>query len=148
MDNKVKIPCGGFYLGDGLTMDGNTLKSSGGSLIVTMVDSTHASHTSTEINEAFQSGKTVQFDANGIVLQLSALSDDVAIFNCTLSDSGEVVNYSVTVNDTAEINISQYKLYPVTADTVILNSSTEGSNKRFKITVDDSGTISATEVVS
>ena len=25
-----KIPCGGFYLGDGLTMDGNTLKSSGG----------------------------------------------------------------------------------------------------------------------
>lgn len=28
MDNKVKIPCGGFYLGDGLTMDGNTLKSS------------------------------------------------------------------------------------------------------------------------
>ena len=30
MDNKVKIPCGGFYLGDGLTMDGNTLKSSGG----------------------------------------------------------------------------------------------------------------------
>ena len=30
MSNKVKIPCGGFYLGDGLTMDGNTLKSSGG----------------------------------------------------------------------------------------------------------------------
>ncbi len=30
MANKVKIPCGGFYLGDGLTMDGNTLKSSGG----------------------------------------------------------------------------------------------------------------------
>ena len=30
MDNKVKIPCGGFYLGDGLTMDGNTLNSSGG----------------------------------------------------------------------------------------------------------------------
>ena len=25
-----KIPCGGFYLGDGLAMDGNTLKSSGG----------------------------------------------------------------------------------------------------------------------
>lgn len=30
MSNKVKIPCGGFYLGDGLTMDGNTLKSLGG----------------------------------------------------------------------------------------------------------------------
>jgi hypothetical protein len=29
---------------------------------------------------------------------------------------------------------------------MIVKSSTEGSTKRFKITVDDSGTISATEV--
>ena len=122
--------------------------SSGGSLIVTAVDNTHASHTSAEIYEAFQSGKTVQFDAGGIVLQLSALSDDVAIFNCTFVNGGEVVNYSVTVNNTAEIDVSVSKLYPATADTVILQSSTEGSNKRFEITVDDSGTISATEVVS
>ena len=31
-------------------------------------------------------------------------------------------------------------------DDVIINSSTTGSTKRFKITVDDSGTLSATEV--
>lgn len=30
MLNTTKIPCGGFYLGDGLIMDGNTLKSLGG----------------------------------------------------------------------------------------------------------------------
>ena len=148
MDNKVKIPCGGFYLGDGLTMDGNTLKSSGGSLIVTMVDSTHASHTSTEIYEAYQSGKTVQFYAVEMVLQLSGPSADIAIFNCLVAMNDEVVNYSVTVNNTAEVNVSISKLYPATADTVILQSSTEGSDKRFEITVDDSGTISATEVVS
>ena len=29
-ENNKKVPCGGFYLGDGLTMDGNTLKSLGG----------------------------------------------------------------------------------------------------------------------
>lgn len=29
-ENNKKIPCGGFYLGEGLTMDGNTLKSLGG----------------------------------------------------------------------------------------------------------------------
>ena len=29
-ENNKKIPCGGFYLGDGLTMDGDTLKSLGG----------------------------------------------------------------------------------------------------------------------
>lgn len=32
------------------------------------------------------------------------------------------------------------------SDELIINSSTEGSTKKFKITVDDSGTISATEV--
>ena len=34
----------------------------------------------------------------------------------------------------------------ITNNAVIINSSTEGSTKRFKITVDDSGTITATEV--
>lgn len=29
-NNNQKIPCGGFYLGDGLTMEGDTLKSLGG----------------------------------------------------------------------------------------------------------------------
>ena len=33
-------------------------------------------------------------------------------------------------------------------DELILNSSTEGSTKKFKITVDDTGTLSATEVTS
>ena len=34
-ENNNKIPCGGFYLGDGLTMDGNTLKSLGGEQVQT-----------------------------------------------------------------------------------------------------------------
>lgn len=34
-ENNNKIPCGGFYLGDGLTMDGDTLKSSGGEQVQT-----------------------------------------------------------------------------------------------------------------
>ena len=29
-ENNKKIPCGGFYLGDGLAMEGDTLKSLGG----------------------------------------------------------------------------------------------------------------------
>ena len=33
MPNTTKIPCGGFYLGDGLAMDGNTLKSLGGAYV-------------------------------------------------------------------------------------------------------------------
>ena len=123
--------------------------SSGGSLIVTMVDDhTHASHTSAEIYEAFQSGKIVQFDMIEIVLQLVSTNDNIAIFSGTVGNGGEVRNFLVTVNNTAEIDVSVSKLYPATADTVILPSSTAGSSKRFEITVDDSGTISATEVVS
>lgn len=34
-EKNKKIPCGGFYLGDGLTMDGNTLKSLGGEQVQT-----------------------------------------------------------------------------------------------------------------
>ena len=122
--------------------------SSGGSLIVKLVDATHASHTSTEISEAFQSGKNVQFDVNGIILQLSLLEDaNLAAFNGLAAMDGEIGNISVTVNNTAEIAILAQKLYPATADTVILRSSTNGSSKRFELMVDDSGTISATEVV-
>lgn len=33
-------------------------------------------------------------------------------------------------------------------ESMIVNSSTEGSSKRFKITVDDSGVITATEITA
>lgn len=146
MDNKVKIPCGGFYLGDGFTMDGNTLKSSGGSLIVTMADYTHTTHTATEIYEAFQSKKAVYFDYYGMVFHLSTATNRLATFHCIINQDTKIFNYTLIVNNTAEIDdVFSTVLYPATADTVILPSSTEGSNKRFKITVDDSGTISATE---
>ena len=38
------------------------------------------------------------------------------------------------------------KMFIPSMNSVILNSSTSGSSKKFKITVDDSGTISATQV--
>ena len=45
-------------------------------------------------------------------------------------------------------DITRSNAFEVTADGgVIVPSSTSGSTKKFKITVDDSGTISATEVV-
>ena len=37
MPNTTKIPCGGFYLGDGLTMEGDTLKSLGGVTLVEVI---------------------------------------------------------------------------------------------------------------
>ena len=57
--------------------------SSGGSLIVTRNpdDSTKATHSSSEIYEAFQSGKTVQFYMNGVLFQLCRFTANEAIFS-------------------------------------------------------------------
>ena len=56
--------------------------SSGGSLIVTFnpADSTKATHRSSEIYEAFQSGKTVHFYANGNLYQLGVSNVEQAVF--------------------------------------------------------------------
>ena len=62
-----------------------------------------------------------------------------------LSVEGE--SGSETLNVTAE-RISIGGIYGISTTEMILKSSTVGSNKHFKITVDDSGTISATEVTA
>lgn len=36
--NENKVPCGGFRIGDGLTMEGDTLKSLGGAYIKVVLD--------------------------------------------------------------------------------------------------------------
>lgn len=51
-------------------------------------------------------------------------------------------------NDTLGISFNNTNGYIEGLNEVILNSSTADSTKRFKITVDDSGTISATEVTT
>ena len=60
-----------------------------------------------------------------------------------LDVEGETPN--TTLNVTAK-RISIDSIYGISTTEMILKSSTVGSNKRFKITVDDSGTLSATEV--
>lgn len=60
-----------------------------------------------------------------------------------LSVEGE--SYNTTLDVSAE-RISMHKVYGMSATEIILKSSTTNSKKNFKITVDDSGTISATEV--
>lgn len=57
----------------------------------------------------------------------------------TLETEAQTVIGAINEVNTSIDNLSQ---------TFILNSSTEGSSKRFQITVDDSGTISATEITT
>ena len=75
--------------------------------------------------------------------------NQVRIFNnnndyAVLAVKGELPN--VTLDVTAN-RITLNGIYGISTTEMILKSSTEGSSKNFKITVDDSGTISATEIV-
>ena len=56
-----------------------------------------------------------------------------------------IADYTFNAKKTYIKPISQ-KYLPSSVDSVVINSSTSGSNKKFRITVDDSGAIKATEV--
>lgn len=80
--------------------------------------------------------------------------DTVSTVKCTRYDSGKLYELTFTgpltsndANDTV-VTKTETALLPVSSDgtSFVLNSSTEGSTKRFKITVDDSGTLTAAEV--
>ena len=55
---------------------------------------------------------------------------------------------NMIVRETEIATLNGYVGAMIDAHSVILPSSTEGSTKKFKITVDDAGTISATEVTT
>ena len=149
-----------YYLGgSGITPKVEVLHtpSTGGSLIVTPNpdDSTKATHSPSEIYEAFQSGKTVQFYMNnGVLFQLCRSTADEAIF--TFGGLVDVMLFmTIIINDSLEIITLGPAIVPhypgrqdyIELPPIVLDSSTEGSTRQFKLTVDDSGTITATEVM-
>lgn len=71
---------------------------------------------------------------------------------CMYQVRGSYANATISVSQTKTVTTAKYQtkkiskeLLPDISD-VILNSSTPGSTKKFRITVDDAGTLSATEV--
>ena len=139
----------------------SNISDSGGSLIVTYNpdDSTNATatHSSSEIYEAFQSGKTVSFyDEHGNVYQLIVSDADVAFFSSGGFFGNTVGFATIGINNNSEINNLGYAFVPfaenpnmeyIELPSIVLYSSTNGSRQKFKITVDDSGTISADPLV-
>ena len=58
----------------------------------------------------------------------------------------EGVSPNIALDVTAN-RITFNGVYGISETEIILKSSTEGSTKKFKITVDDSGALTATEVI-
>ena len=82
--------------------------STGGSLIVTFNpdDSTKATHSSSEIYEAVQSGKTVRFYANGSSFQLRTSTPDKAVFTIGGLTEGNAIGFmTFVINDNSGVII-------------------------------------------
>lgn len=106
-----------------------------------------ASHRPNEIYEAFQSGKTILLNDDDYIYQLICVTNSWVEFSTLETYNGDTFTQTLIINDNANVikgSDHMNQLYP--ANSVILNSSTNGSTKQFRITVDDTGTLSAEEV--
>ena len=232
--NENKVPCGGFRIGDGLTMDGNTLKSSGGKQVQTDWNQNDATAKDYIKNRpgGYEEGFEITWDGDttnrvsitaegmpfawykmsdkiltaddiigGIVTEVNngvsesfvltsaavvredygvMTSDGMIIlaaqqgtyvctiggFSISIPETGVYFTYMNSVGTTIYASsLSNITVHPfddkyipntiarkaeldsrITGKEVILTSSTTDSTKKFKITVDDTGTIKATEV--
>lgn len=104
MSNKVKIQCGGFYLGDGLTMDGNTLKSSGGEQVQAdwnQNNSAAADYVKNRTHYSVQNLKPILEDKTFVYN--SSLNNYYILLDSTLSIQK---NYMMSVNGGSLTNVS------------------------------------------
>lgn len=139
-------------------------------LIVTLEQGSNgdftASHTGEEIAEWVEKGGNVIFSEDGLVIPISALAGAEALFvayaggrlfNLLISPDGKInIFESLTpLSVPCEVGqvfvVSSVDKYGIATnwapvDLFTIPSSTPGSNKLFRLSVDDSGSISATEI--
>lgn len=171
---RDKIPCGGFYIDDTLKIDGNGklgLAPGAGNdetelfkVAITVENNNITSDkTFAEIQEAFQAGKYIYalIDGASFFSLLAFIKDTVAVFggleediystfvvtannNIIFEDVGALapVPNPAANGQFVQVVNGHYEL----SSDIIIPSSTSGSSKKFKITVDDSGNLSTTEV--
>ena len=128
MPNTTKIPCGGFYLGDGLTMDGNTLKSLGGAYIKVNTNNSETFEFADDsplktFEEIRQKTKTSlvtlqvhTFDAASSTFSLESASDDLICFYTLFIITNKLGMTRLFINsdNTITSSTSIYTLTPAT----------------------------------
>ena len=212
MSNKVKVPGGAFYAGDGLTVDTvtRTVSAGGGgggsvpkpltydympdgypkksvlfdiewdgdtSGLVSVADSYYKVADYTAVTKADLVGCMVSMqndpeqpkpfaikesEIKDTLIPHAIMVSDYAIFVSEPTSYGsynftEPGIYFVKLGEKYTARLIKQIITPMAEeflpnildiDSIIMKSSTAGSTKKFKITVDDSGTISATEVTA
>ena len=167
MSNKVKVPGGAFYAGDGLTVDPitRTVSAGGGGgggassadvfIIHATLDETHTNaqldKTTEQIYEAYQSGKYCLVSFNGKFIPVVSVETNGAqtyIISCgftfTQSGHGRAVYFGLATDDgiTWAIRNDIPMLYDVRFNGLQIYGA---SGMVYKISVDSNGNITATE---
>lgn len=128
MPNTTKIPCGGFYLGDGLAMEGDTLKSLGGAYVKVVEDEespgNHKIADDSPLNyetamkyDGFIFIKLYEADEMTIVPLVFKNADIVGFASCLIFPSMDVIHYiGIEVHEDNSIHLAQkeYTLTPAT----------------------------------
>ena len=119
-------------------------------IIVDCPDGSIISHTFEQIKTAIDNNKAVYASAYGTIkMSLAYVADDNSFIEFRTGYSTDQI-YSLKINndntftlETIKILLSDEPEY----NSIILKSSTPGSVKKFKLTIDDDGILSAEEVV-
>ena len=126
--NENKIPCGGFRIGDGLTMDGDTLKSLGGAYVKV---STNDGETFEFMDDSpLKTFEEIRQKINTSLVTLLVNTSNVAssAFSLESDSDDEIAFYALAVNadklkvarliinsdNTITLSTSNYTLTPAT----------------------------------
>lgn len=98
------------------------------------------------------SNMTIDYSSSGGAYEISVYSEECPVFissvNAYMADTVTVTFLSnrTDINSVQVIDLDKDSIKAMSSDFIEFASTTPGSSKKFKITVDDSGTITATEV--
>ena len=117
-------------------------------VIVDCPDGSIISHTFDQIITAINEGKVVYASAyETIKMSLTYVADDNSFIEFRAGYSNNQI-YSLKINNDNTFTLENIKILHDEPEynAVILKSSTPGSTKKFKITIDDSGVLTASEI--
>ena len=118
-------------------------------VIVDCPDGSVISHTFDQIITAINNGKVVYASAYGTIkMSLTYVADDNSFIEFRTGYSTDQI-HSLKINSDNTFTFEVIKMLPDEPEynAVILKSSTPGSIKKFKLTIDDDGILSAEEVI-
>ena len=126
--NENKVPCGGFRIGDGLTMEGDTLKSLGGAYIKVNTNDGKKfefaddsplktfEEITQKINTSLVTLQVHSFDAAGSTFSLEGDSDDSIGFYRLFINANKlgITRLFINSDNTITSSMSTYTLTPAT----------------------------------